>query len=166
MFIPAGYAQERTATGSLKNAQSWSAISNQINLNNSRLTAIDTRIDQAAKCAAKGKTYGPGITGGDHEGCIAVTLDRSVLDRFIACGDAGMIYSQAANKCMSTIEKPIVCRMVTTTSTSNMSYGARCPAGYSHISTVFSHYQKPRYKDGCETCNPIYATTCGRMVCE
>ncbi len=165
-LLPLGTAQERTATDTLDTETKWSAISNSLNKTNMNIHTVSIRLDQSAKCAAKGRMYAPGITGADAEGCLAAPYSSAILNKFIACGDQGLIYSHAADRCQSTIEKVQVCTMQTTKITSNMSYGNKCPSGYSTMGTVFSHYQRPQYKDGCETCNPIYVTTCATMVCE
>lgn len=158
--------QERAAGGAIDIETTWASIAGKLNATNMKAQSTSIRLDQAQKCAAKKRTYAPGITGADHEGCLSPYYSSTILNKLIACGNQGLIYSQATDRCQSTIEKVQVCRMQTTTIVANQNSGVRCPAGYTHISTVFSHYKKPRYKDGCETCNPQYATTCGRLVCE
>lgn len=166
VYLPATVAQERAVTESLETETKWSGIANSLNKTQMAAQTVTIRLNQSAKCATKGRMYAPGINGADAEGCLAAPYSSAILNKFIACGDQGLIYSTDHDRCLSTIEKVQVCTMQTTKITSNMSYGNRCPAGYNNMGTVFSHYQRPQYKDGCETCNPIYVTTCATMVCE
>lgn len=166
VYLPAAAAQERAVVESLETETKWSGIANSLNKTQMAAQTVAIRLSQSSKCAAKGRMYAPGINGADAEGCLAAPYSSAILNKFIACGDQGLIYAMNQDRCLSTIEKVQVCSMRTTTITSNMSYGNRCPAGYNNMGTVFAGYKSSGWHDGCETCNPIYTTTCATMVCE
>lgn len=79
-------AQETVAAGSLNNQMSWTALSNQINALNGKLTVLNTRVgvvETTVKevkdelvlvraCGNKGLLYGPSHAQADKSGCVAI----------------------------------------------------------------------------------------------
>lgn len=156
-------AQERTA-GAQDQQTSWQALSNLANAAEGRVTSLNVKVVEGIECGKRGLLYvGKNEQGADGLGCKAANYDDSILQKFIACGNNNQVYSRATDSCRSTSSSQVSanCRLETTTTTSG-----QCPSGYSSFGTVLTGYRSSGYHDGCETCNPIYTTTCGRSVCQ
>lgn len=157
-------AQERTAAGAQTDQTSWQALSNLATAAEGRIAGLNVRVTEAIECGKRGLLYiGKNEQGADALGCKGAAYDDSILQKFIACGNNNQVYSRASDSCRSTSSSQVSanCRLETTTTTSG-----QCPAGYSSFGTVLTGYRSSGYHDGCETCNPIYTTTCGRSVCQ
>ncbi len=156
-------AQERTV-GAQGPQTSWQALSHLAAAAEGRVSALNVKVIEGIECGKRGLLYvGKDQQGADSLGCKAAVYDDTILQKFIACGNNNQVYSRATDSCRSTSSSQVSanCRLETTSTTSG-----QCPAGYSSFGTVLTGYAKPAYHDGCETCNPIYTTTCGRSVCQ
>ena len=89
-----GFAQERTAGGSLAAEASWAALQSRINKTDGDVAVIRTDINAMKACAAEKKLWLPGT------GCVGP--DMSLYDKMVECGDTGQVYDKSANACVST----------------------------------------------------------------
>ncbi|PZP39330.1 MAG: hypothetical protein DI585_04435 [Pseudomonas fluorescens] len=163
-FATDTHAQERSASGNGMEAKmSWKALSDMASATNGRVDDVERKLNDAVTCGKQGMLYAPGSAGANASGCRIATVDNTIINKFINCGNNNQVYSQASDSCKTTATAGSSANCSLQTVTTN---NGSCPAGYSNFGTVFAGYQRPTYHDGCETCNPIYTTTCGRSVCQ
>lgn len=64
-----GFAQERTANGSLAVEANWAALKNLVDKSLYESKIVSVRVDQISICNKKAKFYAPGTSGADADGC-------------------------------------------------------------------------------------------------
>ncbi len=121
LVVSPAHAQERTAAGALDTQMTWSALSNQIATVNGKVTlvdskigALDGRVNKLEVCSRSGRIYAPDKTGADSNGCIAVAPDCSKQNKVFdgtqcvdplaamnACATSGKLYNPATKQCVS-----------------------------------------------------------------
>lgn len=177
------HAQTQAAGSSLSTQQTWNRLSESLRQTDTKVDAVNTRLDQSVVCAKKTMIYSPGEAGIDSDGCkpaavpaiVSTTITNTVneaisattvINKIINCNDGGQVYDPKSNVCKAIIQPNLV-QQVKGVAPAGESYAtATCPAGTALMGCAGS--RDPNYNDdGGEESHKFYgAGPISSMTCK